>query len=528
MKTYLIILISICVFLNSASGQSSSQAIDTLIKYKVISSKDVPVIKGEFKYRYGSSDQLVLLAGIENLLLRKEFHVDPHKTGLMYDYRYDNPTQAVRDSINRSLRQLLKNINKAGLLTNKVYTYTLTEIDSGRYINQLQMIPHLVEMSSRLEWMAPSKLLPVVEGLHSNGIISDSSFLKLSDDIRNGKIESSFQLNDYFKLDQTFDRTKYPKDSTLWIEAYLRKISSILPDLNFSNYSCTIEPDSGSGFKLDHQVKEKISLTCNGRVYKYSTIAEQFKDREGKLRLLDIGPEFIYRIFNKVLADQHSSFRLHNISFSHAGKEEDHLNYFAVVALKGAQTRIFENRPYLSYMLLSMDDYDNDLTSGRIDTTIAEWQKMGLFAHLSQSEIDKGIEDAKTADRYSINALLNNFPNIMCSTHPMEIFPKHPYADFLKRLAAATHGEFKPVKVTESKVKGGTKLQYVSNGKVHSQMFKWQILELDPKFALFLKHLRIENNLSGDFYCLDGAFGVIYLTKQQYKYALAHKSLDLK
>ena len=136
MKPHLIILIAICAFFNNAFGQSSSAAIDTLVKYNVIMSKDVPIIKDEFKYKYGSSDQVVLLGGIENIMLRKEFHVDPHKTGLMYDYSYDNPAPAVRDSINKSLRQLLKNINKAGLLTNRVYTYTLTEIDSGRYINQ--------------------------------------------------------------------------------------------------------------------------------------------------------------------------------------------------------------------------------------------------------------------------------------------------------------------------------------------------------------------------------------------------------
>ena len=528
MKTYLIILISIFAFFNNASGQSSSAAIDTLIKYKVVAPKDVPIIKSEFKYRYGYSNQVVLLAGIENVLLRKEFHVDPHKTGLMYDYRYDNPAPAVRDSINKSLHQLLENINKAGLLTNRVYTYTLKEIDSGRYVDQLQMVPHLVEMSSRLEWMAPSKLLPVAEGLHRNGIINDSSFLRLQDDIRNGRIESSFQLNDYFKLGRTFDRTKYPEDSTLWIEAYLRKISSILPELNFTNYNCTIEPDSSSGLKWDHGVKLKIGLTCNGHVYKYSVPAERFKDKQGKLRLLDIVPEFVYRIFNKVLADQHSLYRLNNVSFSHAGVEDDHRKYFAAIALKGTQTEIFMDRPYLSYMLLSLEHYRNSVTSEKVDSAITEWQKMGLFAHLSQAEIDKGIDDAEAAEWFSINSLLENFPKVICSLHPPVIFTRHPYADFLKRLAATTHGEFKPVKITDHKVKGGTKLQYVSNGKVHSQMFKWQILELDPKLASFLKQLRIENNLSGNFYWLPGESSVIYLTKQQRTYALEHKLLDLK
>jgi len=525
MKTYLIILIAICFFFNNACGQSSSTAIDTLIKYKVITLKDVPTIKSEFKYKQVASDRVVLLAGIENILLQKEFHVDPHKTGLMYNFRYDNPKPEVQDSINKSLRGILDNINKAGLLTRKVFTYTRREIDSGHYMSQLQMIPHLVEMSSRLEWMAPSKLLPVVDGLHHKGIISDSSFSRLQSDIRNARIESSFQLNDYFNLDQTFDRTKYPEDSTLWIEAYLRKISSILPGLNFSNYSCTIEPDSSSQLKFGSQVKIKISLTCGGRVYKYSSLGEQFKDKQGRLRLLGLGFDYFYRIFNKVLADQRSLFRLHNASFSHAGKEEDHLNHFAVIALKYTQTSIFERKPYLSYMLLSYENYDQSLTSGKIDSTIAEWQKMGLFTHLFESEFRKGIDDAETAERYTINSLLENFPKVVCNLHPVGMPSDHPYTDLLNGLATITHGEFKPIKITEKVEKGSIRLQYISNGKTYAQTFKSQIVELDPNFSAFLKRLSHENNLYGDFYPLADTYDVIYLTKQQYAFASLHKLL---
>ncbi|MGN6394957.1 MAG: hypothetical protein ACTHMI_05320 [Mucilaginibacter sp.] len=528
MKTHLIILVVICIFFNYAVGQSTSAAIDTLIKYKVITSKDVPVMKSEFKYRYGASDQVVLLAGIENIMLRKEFHVDPHKTGLPYNYSADTPRPERRDSINRSLRQLLKNINKAGLLTNRVFTYTLKELDSGRFIHPVQMVAYLAEMSSRLEWMAPTKLLPVAEGLHNHGIISDSSFLRLKDDIQRGRIESSFQLNDYFKLDRVFDRSKYPEDNILWIEAFLRRISSMMPELNFSNFSYTIEPDSSSELKFLNEVKIKINLSCNGRIYKFSTKAEQFKNKRGKLQLMGVGFEFIYRIFNKVLADQHSLVRLHNISFSYAGAEEDHLTHYAVIALKDSQTEVFMKKPCLSYMLLSMENYDNHFTSGRIDSVIAEWQSMGLFAHLSPSEIAKGIDGAETADRYSINSLLENFPKVVCTLLPSLIVPKHLYIDFLKRLSATTHGEFKPVNISEHKMKHGIMLQYVSNGKTHSQTFKWGISELDPKFLAFLKHLSRENKLSGDFYVLADTYNVIYLTKQQYSYALTHKALDLK
>ena len=240
MKRSLIILFIICSLFNKLYGQSASATVDSLIKYRVITLKERKVIDSELYANDTIPYRLVILGGLENIMMQKTFHVDPHKTGIFYSYSYrvDHPDK----NKNKSLRLLLEKINKAGLLTERVYNYTLTGIDSNHYFAEMQLIGHLAEMSYRLERLSPQKLLPVAEQLHQYGILSDSSFSRLEDDIRNEKIESTLQLNNYFKLDRELDLDKYPDDSNIWLEQMYRDISSILPGLTFTNFSYTTSP----------------------------------------------------------------------------------------------------------------------------------------------------------------------------------------------------------------------------------------------------------------------------------------------
>ena len=421
---------------------------------------------------------------------------------------------------------VLGKINKAGLLTNRVYTYTLKGIDSGNYVDEVQMIGSLTEMSSRLEWLAPNRLLPVVEQLHDKDIVSDSSFLRLKSDISSGKIESSFQLNDYCKLDRTFDLTKYADDPGVWLEQLHRDMASTVPGLNFTNFSYTTAPDSDSSTGSIPETKFKVTLTCNGRIYKHSCEILNYPNRKGKVRATDLFAQTFYRIFNKILADEQSPFRLHSVMFSHTNRADDDLHHFSLIALREEQVEVFMKEPCISYMMVDMENYDNTLTSARIDSTMAEWKKIGLFSHLSEAQITKAIDDAEADDLFSINRLLANFPQVIYPSDSALMSPVQPYSYLLRHLAGITHGTFNPTSITQRKVKGGIVLQYLSKGKIHSHTFNTANGWLDAKFPTFMESISQENNLPGNFYQLPYEDAIIYLTKQQYIYAVKHKLLD--
>jgi len=526
MKRYLIILFIFCCLFSGVCGQSRKATIDSLVKYGVITAKQRPVLQREFKYAVGHvSDRVAILAGLQNIRMQKIFHLDPHKTGIMLSYGEGHFNKKSQDSINTTLRILLEKIKKAGLLTDRVYSYTLKGIDSSRYVAELQMIGALTEMSSRLEWLAPNKLLPVVQDLHKNGIISDSSFMRLENDIRNGKIESASQLNDYCELGRAFDLSKYPENPDVWLEQIHRDIASILPGLNFTNFSYTTIPDTS--FSLPG-ARFKVSLVCNGQIYKHTSLAfNNFKNRSGKISPKDIFIEDFYRIFNKTLTDQHSPLRLHSIMFSPGSTTDDHFRHFALIALTKEQAEVFMKEPNFSYMFVSMDGYDTTLTSAKIDSTIAEWRKIGLFAHLSNAEISKAIDNAEADDPFSIDKLLANFPGVIYPLDSSMMSPHYPYVNLLSHLAKITHGAFAPTRISQRKIKGGVKLQYLSNGKIHSHMFHTANGWFDAGFPAFMKGLGEENSLPGKFYQLKYTNDVIYLTKQQHDYTVTHNLLVL-
>ena len=526
MKRCLIVIISFCCLSSRILGQSSSAAIDSLIKFQVITPKERPVLDSELVRKGSASYRVRILEGLEEIILQKTFHIDMRKGSYSFSYKIDNYNKKSQDSVNTSLRGLLEKIKRADLLTNRVYSYTAKAIDSNQYVAEVQMVSYLTEMSSRLEWLTPDKLLPVAEQLHKYGIVSDLSFVRLEADINEGKIESAFQLNNYCNHDRIFDVSNYLEDKTIRLEQLHRDIAAMLPGLNFTNFSYSTSPDPTSAKIRLPEIKFKVSLVCNGYTYKYASTILELKNKDGKLHLTDIDLQTFHRIFNKVLTDEHSPLRLHSFMSGPSRGSFDDVQRFALIALTGEQSRVFMKDPCMSYMFASMENYDNTLTSGRRDSTIMAWKKIGLFAHLSANELTNAVDDAEVADLFSMDDLLRYFPGVTYSMDSAIRSRDQSYAGILRHLSMLTHHAFVPTKIRQKKVKGGVRLQYQSNGKIHSFTFKTDYGWLDAKFPVFVKHLGLENNLHGEFHGLPYADAVIYLTKQQYASAVQFKLLD--
>ena len=270
----------------------------------------------------------------------------------------------------------------------------------------------------------------------------------------------------------------------------------------------------------------KVSLTCNGRTYKYTSLAiNTFKKNDGKIAPEDVDVQDFYRIFNKILVDQRSPYQLHSMMLSHSAADDD-IHHFALIALKDTQAVVFMRQPCLSYMLVSMDSYNYTLTSARVDSAIKEWKSIGVFSHLSGPQISKAIDNAEADDRYTIDRLPANFPGVVYYIDSAFTNQRSPYVVLLSRLALITHGAFNPTNITQTKIKDGIKLQYLLNGRLHFYTFKATQGWFDEKMTAFINHLGRENDLPGSFYHLSSEFGVIYLTAQQHNYAVKNKLLD--
>lgn len=89
MKRCLIIFFTFYALLHKVYGQSPAGSIDSLIKFKVITTKERPAMERELKYirdKGRANYRVAILGGLENIILQKTFHIDPHKTGIFYSY----------------------------------------------------------------------------------------------------------------------------------------------------------------------------------------------------------------------------------------------------------------------------------------------------------------------------------------------------------------------------------------------------------------------------------------------------------
>src|SRR4051812_30506990 len=105
MKRCLITVIILCALFNKVYGQSPSGAIDSLIKYGIITTKERPIMEGELrdlKDKGRASYRVAILGGLEYIILQKTYHIDPHRTGIFYSYRNEHLNKKSQDSINTS------------------------------------------------------------------------------------------------------------------------------------------------------------------------------------------------------------------------------------------------------------------------------------------------------------------------------------------------------------------------------------------------------------------------------------------
>ena len=527
MKHFLIIIFTFCFLLPKVYSQSTASSLDSLVKFGVITLKDRLIIQKELKTvkkMEQVSYRSKILGSLANIILQKTYHINPRKGGIFYAYKDETKLKINQDSINTSLRKLLDKIKRANLITERVYTYTLKEIDSSTYFVEAQFLMSLTEISYRFELLSHEKLFNTAEQLHKVDIVGDSAYARLKDDINNDKIESAFQLSNYFKVVKILDMTKYPEDPKIWLEQIHGDISSVLPGLDFTDFSFTEVPDTS--FTIPG-IKFKVTLTNNGRVYKYLSLAfNNFKNPGGKIIPKDIFLEDFYRIFNKILTDQHSPYRLHSFNFVHATSDHD-FNHSALIALKDEQVDVFWKHNVIPFMFVSLESYSNELTSVKLDSALAGYRKMGLFDHLTNTQIEKAIDDAQALDPTTANDLLSSFPDVVYHFRDAISGLRRPYGDLLIHLAKITHKEFNPTKIVQIKQGKGIKLQYQYKGKSHEFIFANNYGWFDVKFEAFVKSLGKANNLLGNFYFLKNDGSIIYLTPKQYNDALNNKLFDL-
>ncbi|KAF2506589.1 hypothetical protein [Flavobacterium foetidum] len=427
---------------------------------------------------------------------------------------------------NQELIDYLLRLKKCELLNEKQTQYFHQKINKKSYTNKLQFISDITFKAFKEDYMAPDKLKEFADKLKQNGIVEmqDQNLIFAID---NQKIKNPIDMLAYCSKAVIIDPKNYASEPEKYLELVHQKTATILPELAFTNFEFQIALDSIMSDEDDKFYDFIVSIQSNGIKYKQKSFYHMYTPSKNKYSSGFIDSQEYYKIFNKILADQHSPYRLHRITSYNEDTTEE--KPFGIMALSKDQEKAFQNPE--SYLVPSSEDFKNKPTTSQIEKAIEDYIKIGLFSNLTVEQINLGKEKVSQQENSNYNQILFAFPNMIYWFDTELGNLEDPYAELIKEFAIISHNEFNPSHVSNSfdiEKSKKTTLKFKLDNKSYTKVFKIDNDWIDPDFFDFVKSVVTEQKLKGQFYELYTGgqdAQVVFLTKEQYDYIRVNKLL---
>ena len=514
---------------STITAQTINDKVQKLIDAKLITENQKPEFKQFITQTDSTSNALIVY-----MLFATEYKLDTghnySPTETFFDFKLDNVKPEFQKKANDSLQRYLKRLKTADLVTDSQFKDQLKRINNNEYIHLFQFLPDLGSEIYFDEWMSQDNLNRFRKQLLKNNIINSDENQRLLQDINKGIIKSPYTLLKYCSKARFFDLATYSNDPSIYVEQIHQTTAEILPELQFSNFKYEIKLDSARSF--DEFVTHKLvtTITSNGKTYKQRSYINPKDIGDDNNYLGKLADNEYIQLFNKILNDLDSPYRLHAVNPGYIRKNEiNNYQYFGVIALKEEQITMFN--PLNSYWQLSYENFHNNLTTNAINTAITAYKEIGLFNHLTSAQINASEARVKEQTNRSLNDILSTFDGIIFYYDYELDNLNNPYGEIISKYAEITHQEFNPKNIKDSyNIDNDTaSLTFTFNKKTYNKTYVVDGDWVDTSIFKFMKDLAEENKLKGRFYMLEShGPTIIYLTQKQYNYIKAHQLLKFE
>jgi hypothetical protein len=440
---------------------------------------------------------------------------------------FDNEklTEKEQKKENQELTEYLIKLKKCDLLTEKLFNEFQKKINANSYSYKLKLLSEITFEAMEADYMAPERLKRFADKLKNNGIV-ETQYKQLIAAIDNEKIKTPIDLLFYCTKSVIIDKKNYSGAPENYLELIHKKTAEIMPELAFANFDFKIMENSKMSDDDTKFYDFIVAIQSDGKNYKQNSFYRLYTPSTDKYSTGGIDSQQYYKIFNKILTDLHSPYRLHEIEVYNDNLDE---KTFGIMALTKEQEKALQESE--SYFRPSYEDFKSKPTSTQIEKVIEEYQKIGLFAHLSPMQLSEAKEKVAAQENSNYNEVLSAFPH-MIYWYDTELGNlEDPYAELLKEFSTISNNEFNPTQIINKfdiEKSKKTTLKFKLGTKSYSKVFKIDNDWIDVDFFDFVKSVVTENKLKGQFYELYTGgqdAQVVYFTKEQYDYIRANKLL---
>lgn len=428
----------------------------------------------------------------------------------------------------------LEQLNGTGIISASVYEYLKGEVASGRLFHKLQLYQKAREHLQREESVDPDLLKPRLDALETAGILSEQGYASLLKALEAAELQNPIEFLTYIEQAQMFDLNNYPTDPALYFPSIYQSVAQMLSRTSLINgdiseFELELIPDqelnqiydliSEGRSDVDEVATDGwqpydalVSVQIDDRHYEQISFYSPSSDEQDFLGRIE--SDGLVNLFNKVLRDQSSPYRLFGInSFN------PHVDYsrFGVIALTEAQADAYWKGSWHGA------DYTSTFTSDRIAEIVALLSDIEILEHLSADETFEG--EKRIARQYITHThqLLSAFKNVVLLFDWEGAGGESPYRYLLESLSDISHGAFSPTDIEDTFdwENQTASIAFTLNKTRYSTDLDFNHDWLDPEFFKFVDSAVAKESLIGQFYPLsqDGydVEGYIFLNDRQFE-----------
>lgn len=379
-------------------------------------------------------------------------------------------------------------------------------------------------------FLAPAKLKAFAKTLLERQLINQQKFDEMMERSAKGSFRNYREPLSYVDRIVWIDLKDYSGGPEEYLEKFYRKVAGAFPSLSFDKLGYTIQKNERESSTELVFYDITVTLQKEGKKFSYTSHWDAKSPKLPKELYVNI-PEQFQQVFNKMLADQGSPYRLHIVN-AHMLRNTEH---FGVLALKRDQFGGLQwsyGGQIGQYLTVSYENFNNKLTQSRIKQAITVFDSLGLFSHLQRKDIDSAIAAIESAEINYYSDILLHFKNLVFEIDLEYGVEEKQYEELIKMLAGISKGAFNPVNIIDNYNPDSKKpfdVGFMLNGKQYQAKLKQEDDWIDPGFFMFIDNALADQHKKGKFYTLYPSDGIrlIHLTHEQAEQLKAKKMIEL-
>jgi hypothetical protein len=512
------------------SGTFEMQIVLENTNKQTLSNKQREVKFKEFEAKRKKSEWFLIEEKIkdEDNLPNKSWTMSTFPMGNRFDLSVENKlVHQSRSVFGKTCKRTLNDLLDIGLINKAIHAETLNLIMKNEVNLESNLLLYTAGRVQFYEDFEENKInqKKFLDSLQKYQIISSQKKMELLNSYKEFELKSDFEIVRYCNNVKVFDLSKYSKMPQIGYKQVFEEIKAIIPQFDFNNFNAKIENvDDRESTSIEQRVA--IEFELDGKKYRnsffYDWIDKKTKKGKEQSPLLVTNID-IHKGINKVLADRNSPQRLYFVNKKPENENPYGKDEFALILMTEEQYKLWGT--FNAQYFIFEENHSNRFNSETVSKIVEEYERIGMFSHLTQLEIQKGKKKVdELANAKSYLEILSCFPKTLIYSDGEMSFVDSPYQDLMREFSELSRGLFKPTKIKDNYAKDyqakkkETIFSFEFNGLQYSKKLIIQDDWIDFEVVNLVEKALKDNNVDGNTYFVNSDITYLFLTKEQHDF----------